>query len=100
MILLPIIIIQMVTIIIFYERHWENVSNHMENYLIAEIKTIIKYYTKYSVQNSVLKDLNQLDLKITLLDHPNTYKKVTDSTLEHFQKKLKANLNMLPKYFI
>lgn len=99
MILLPIIIIQMVTIIIFYERHWENVSNHMENYLIAEIKTIIKYYTKYSVQNSVLKDLNQLDLKITLLDHPNTYKKVTDSTLEHFQKKLKANLNYASKVF-
>ena len=93
MILLPIIIIQAVTIIIFYERHWENVSNHMENYLISEIRTVTNYYIKYPKQTSVLKDLSQLDLEISLLNQHKIHKKITDSILENFQEKLNANLS-------
>ena len=99
MILLPIIIIQTVTIIIFYERHWENVSNHMENYLISEIKTVTNYYIKYPKQVSVLKDLNQLDLKIVLLNQHKMDAKVTDSILKNFQEKLNAHLNYNTEIF-
>ena len=92
MIFLPIIIIQTVTIIIFYERHWDNVSNNMEDYLISGIKTVVNYYTKYPKQVSILKDLNQLDFKIKLLNQSNVHKKAISNTLKRFQNKLNASL--------
>jgi two-component system osmolarity sensor histidine kinase EnvZ len=99
MILLPIIIIQIVTIVIFYERHWENVSNHMESYLISEIKTVTNYYVKYPKQNLILEDLAQLDLKIRLLKRYNEHKKIINNVLENFQNKLRANINYNAEVF-
>jgi two-component system osmolarity sensor histidine kinase EnvZ len=99
MILLPIIIIQIVTIIIFYERHWENVSNYMESYLISEIKTVTNYYLKYPKQSLILKDLEQLDLKITLLERYSRHKKVTDDVLKDFESKLRANIDFNVEVF-
>ena len=68
MILLPIIIIQIVTIVIFYERHWENVSGNMQNFLINDINTIVNFYIKYkNSNNEVIADLNSLGFKTSLL---------------------------------
>ena len=67
-ILLPIIIIQIVTIVIFYERHWENVSGNMQNFLINDINTIVNFYIKYkNSNNEVIADLNSLGFKTSLL---------------------------------
>lgn len=92
MILLPIIIIQIVTIVIFYERHWENVSNNMKNYLVSEVKTIVNYYIKHKEHKQVLKDLNQLDVNILLLENYKTHAKITDTILEEFEDKLKRSI--------
>lgn len=41
--ILPTILIQSLTIYIFYERHWKNVSRHLASSLAGEISTIVSY---------------------------------------------------------
>ncbi len=88
MILLPIIIIQIVTIVIFYERHWENVSNNIENYLIQEIHTIVHFCNKYKFHNKIFDDLAYLGFEISLLDYKNTSISKTDKSLMKLQAKI------------
>lgn len=96
MILLPIIIIQIVTIVIFYERHWDNVSNDMQNFLINDIGTIVNFYVKYQEKNQdVINDLKHLGFGISVLNNvPKIKKRNTDSHISRLQTKI----NKIIKY--
>ena len=39
-ILVPMILVQVITIFIFYERHWDTVTRHMASQLAAEIELL------------------------------------------------------------
>ena len=41
-IVVPILVLQLVTAYIFYQRHWENVNQYMYNSLLSELNLIIK----------------------------------------------------------
>ena len=41
-IIIPIIIIQLVTAYIFYQRHWDNVNRHMQESLVSELTFLVK----------------------------------------------------------
>ena len=40
-ILVPMIFVQIITVFIFYERHWDTVTRHMANNLGAEISILV-----------------------------------------------------------
>ena len=40
-ILLPMILVQVITVFIFYERHWDTVTRHMAQNLASEIALVI-----------------------------------------------------------
>ena len=96
MILLPIIIIQIVTIIIFYERHWDNVSNNMQNFLINDITTIVNFHIKYKDQNKeVIRDLNQLGFNISEL---NNISKISKGSRDAYLSNLQTKIVQIIKY--
>ncbi|MDJ1407280.1 MAG: ATP-binding protein [Candidatus Midichloria sp.] len=41
-IVIPVIIIQLVTAYIFYQRHWDNVNRHMQHSLVSELTFLVK----------------------------------------------------------
>ena len=96
MILLPIIIIQIVTIIIFYERHWDNVSNNMQNFLINDINTIVNFHIKYKGKNEeVISDLNQLGFNISEL---NDISKISKGDGDTYLSNLQTKIIKMIKY--
>ena len=40
-ILVPMIFVQVITVFIFYDRHWDTVTRHMANNLSAEISILV-----------------------------------------------------------
>ena len=40
-ILVPMILVQIITVFIFYDRHWDTVTRHMANNLGAEISILV-----------------------------------------------------------
>ena len=40
-ILLPMILVQVITVFIFYERHWDTVTRHMAQHLAGEMALVI-----------------------------------------------------------
>ncbi|WP_236870445.1 sensor histidine kinase [Candidatus Bandiella numerosa] len=101
MILLPIIIIQIVTIVIFYERHWENVSGNMQNFLINDINTIVNFYIKYkNSNNEVITDLNSLGFKTALLiDKPKLSEGLSDSYISSIATKISNSIKYKTQLF-
>ena len=101
MILLPIIIIQIVTIVIFYERHWENVSGNMQNFLINDINTIVKFYIKYkNSNNEVIADLNSLGFKTSLLiNKPKLSEGLSDSYISSIATKISNSIKHKTQLF-
>ena len=51
-IMMPMILVQVVTVLIFYERHWDTVTRYMAANLAADMAVIInKYSEDQSLQN-------------------------------------------------
>ena len=46
-ILVPMIIVQVITVFIFYERHWDTVNRHMAANLASEIAFLIDVHLKF-----------------------------------------------------
>ena len=104
MILLPIIVIQIVTITIFYERHWGNVSNNMENFVVHEINTIISFYKIYGNNKSILNNLSKLGFNISFGNSSEFKAIVKDKSLSSLQRKIhkdikyKSDLGYIEKF--
>ena len=88
MILLPIVIIQIVTITIFYERHWGSVSNNMENIVVQEINTIIDLYNLYGDNKGILNNLNKLGFDISFANNSEYQGMTEDRSLLSLRRKI------------
>ncbi|MSO13593.1 Sensor protein RstB [Rickettsiales endosymbiont of Trichoplax sp. H2] len=88
MILLPIVIIQIVTITIFYERHWGSVSNNMENIVVQEINTIINIYNLYGDNRGILSNLNKLGFDISFANNSEYQGMIKDRSLLSLRRKI------------
>ena len=51
-ILLPNIVVQLISVYVFYERHWSDVSSHMKVALVSEIKMIVQ-----AIENKSLEEI-------------------------------------------
>ncbi|MDA1319915.1 MAG: hypothetical protein O2882_02980, partial [Proteobacteria bacterium] len=40
-ILVPLILVQVITVLVFYERHWDNITRYMASNLSADIATVV-----------------------------------------------------------
>ncbi|MGB2166885.1 MAG: hypothetical protein ACPH3M_06605 [Candidatus Puniceispirillales bacterium] len=40
-ILVPLILVQIITVLVFYGRHWDNITRYMATNLAADIATIV-----------------------------------------------------------
>ncbi len=47
-ILIPMFLVQVVTILIFYERHWDTVTRYMANNLAADIAVVVDHHAAHS----------------------------------------------------
>jgi two-component system osmolarity sensor histidine kinase EnvZ len=88
MILLPIVIIQIVTITIFYERHWGSVSNNMENIVVQEINTIINLYNLYGDNKGILNNLNKLGFDISFANNSEYQGMIKERSLLSLRRKI------------
>lgn len=93
MILLPIIIIQIVTITIFYERHWGSVSNNMENFVVQEINAIINLYNVYGNNQDILNNSNELGFDISFANNSKYKGMIKDRSLSSLRKKIYQKIN-------
>ncbi len=89
-ILLPVIIIQCVTIIIFYERHWKKVKNHLENNIANEIAVV------FNIHNNCTIDIAQpLDLDYNIEQNKNFVKKyIIAEDLKVLKSKIEERLKI------
>lgn len=100
MILFPILALQFIVIVIFYERHWENVVNRMQDSLISEIEvatSLLNQATNHN-QKELLQKLNLLKLNIKILPRGKEAKiqktdQVLDKTIKDFFKILSTKLS-------
>jgi len=95
-IVLPIIILQLITTIIFYERHWENVSQKMRTNLIGDISAIIKLINTSQLDRvddfSSLFGITTTFYKNDPLTKHTIYPLIKDTDLKSFSKLLDLNL--------
>ncbi len=95
-IVLPIIILQLITTYIFYQRHWENVSERMKISLIGNFSALISLINDNELRQaeSVSK---LLDVTLTFYKEEKIYSYVhhpllTDRDLKDFSKKIKKQI--------
>jgi two-component system osmolarity sensor histidine kinase EnvZ len=56
-ILTPLIIVQLVTVLIFYERHWDTVTRYMSDTLAADIAVVVdRYAADQTISNFIAVD--------------------------------------------
>lgn len=67
MIILPMLILQVVITIIFYERHWENVTEHMQDSLVGEVQTVLNILSTDYINKKSLSIINPLSLEVIIL---------------------------------
>jgi two-component system osmolarity sensor histidine kinase EnvZ len=100
-IVVPTVLLLSTATYVFYERHWENVTNHMQSSLIAEIRTIIRAHNIMQHRSEITKSdimLVILPLKLRsrflegarVSDFPR--KKERNELLRDFYKELSLNL--------
>ena len=63
-ILLPLLIVQLLTVTVFYVRHWNTVTRHMAQNLVADLSAIISQIE--DVNNPVNSKLISLSQKLNL----------------------------------
>ena len=54
-ILTPLIIVQVVTVLIFYERHWDTVTRYMSDTLAADIAVVIDRYATEQTRTNFME---------------------------------------------
>ena len=97
-IVVPIIVLQLSTSLIFYKRHWENISQHMKEALIADFMAIIFYIKTDSTRLTEAQDLSSiLGIEIsyqqrTKLKDVVKYPLLTDYDLKNFSDLLTSSL--------
>lgn len=71
-IILPTIIAQLFAIYMFYERHWENVSRHLQTTLAGEIGLLLEHINELPAHTDIpVKNLQHFLLHTTLSFHEN-----------------------------
>ncbi|KIE04152.1 Signal transduction histidine kinase [Candidatus Jidaibacter acanthamoeba] len=104
-IMLPMVLLQVVITIIFYERHWENVTSHMQDALVGEVETVLNTINSTKSNNKkALNILSPLGLEVkfltkeTFLQNKNKFSsKQFDQDLSEFKTKLEK-LKTQPNY--
>lgn len=95
-ILIPIFVLLVVSAYIFYERHWENVSNRMQESLISEISLLIeiekKSPTLYAGAASALNFESEIMPGANLAELIKNHLWITDSELELYNQNLAIKL--------
>ena len=105
MILFPILALQIITIVIFYERHWENVVNRMQYSVISEIELVTSLLMPKEItdQKYLLSKLKLLDLNIKILPvtlkhniplHNLQYNKVIEDFTNTLRKKIEFPITL------
>jgi two-component system osmolarity sensor histidine kinase EnvZ len=82
-ILLPNIIVQLVAVYIFYERHWSGVSKHMLNALVGEIAFVVKIIDSSpdDQRENILKlASDNMYLSLSLKDENKLYSSVNEKS--------------------
>ncbi len=54
-ILVPLIMVQIITVIVFYGRHWDNITRYMATNLAADIATIVDQVPSESFTRYITK---------------------------------------------
>lgn len=97
-IVVPIIVLQLSTSLVFYKRHWENISTHMKEALIADLMAIVFYIKTDSTRLTEAQSLASIlgmkinykkDLKVEDVAH---YPLLTDYDLKNFSNLVKQSL--------
>jgi two-component system osmolarity sensor histidine kinase EnvZ len=101
MILTPIILLQIIASIVFYERHWDNVRYHMQDTIIREILFILNGYESSANEdefNEFLRTITPLTVQVSyqvLVPYPFNQLRSLDNSdprLNSFQKQLQSFL--------
>mgnify|MGYP002002618935 FL=1 len=73
-VLTPMVVLQIVLAIVFYERHWENVTRHLTNAVAGDIATLIWMMNSYDVedQRSLVIRLSRVPLGLDARFHAET----------------------------
>ncbi len=66
-IILPMLLLQVVITVIFYQRHWEKVTEHMQDALVGEIKTVLNIASNELVNKKVLNEILPLSLDVKVI---------------------------------
>ncbi len=98
-ILLPLLLLQTVMLIFFYDRHWNTVSRRLAADVAGEIETMADYIVTTAPNESVLAQMienvsNNLSLKMTFV--PNTYLTQNNLSEQSNASELKKALRDLP----
>lgn len=101
-ILIPLIILQLVIAYIFYQRHWDNVTQHMQNTLVAEINWLVHSLMNVSdikQIEKVIQDGNILNFQSKFLYNQSfseytDFQRNDDYDLNNLQKELGDETNM------
>lgn len=98
-VVIPIIILELLLIFIFYERHWENVTRRMESTIISEINLIINLEKKLIDYHKTPAIASNLQFIATIIED----KKLSDiyvkksnlnPELKRFFKKIKSEITV------
>ncbi len=93
-IVIPIIVLQSVTVYIFYFRHWKSVTQYLQSSLIAEMKWLINGVESADShpENMLRYAKNTFDIDAKLLKSYNNSTNNTDSDLKNFKIILEQNI--------
>lgn len=97
--ILPIIIMQIMLSVIFYERHWRNVTNQMQKVLAHEVQMLIFLIESEMLPKPMLKKLAR-DLNMELNIIPNKevvikqYRDYQDGYLKKMYKVIRTEINL------
>ncbi|MBT5432414.1 MAG: HAMP domain-containing protein [Rhodospirillaceae bacterium] len=71
-VLTPMIILQVVLAIVFYERHWETVTRHLTNAVAGDISTLIWMMNSYAAEDegSLVFRIGRIHLGVEARFHP------------------------------
>ena len=98
--LVPIILAQIISIVIFYERHWKNVSKHLASSLVGDVAMLVSYVednpdltTESNYLNRVAGILNmEINFQMSKRSLPD-YRKIKIDEIDNFHHILGKKIN-------
>lgn len=102
--ILPIILLQTISAYIFYERHWDNVSKHMETFLVGDFKTLLtlsehNFATAQEIANNMGTNIkmHEDESNIVILDRLLKHSPSTKTLEDNIRKELPIKLKIIQK---